>query len=379
MVIIRLLSRKGFAGRPFGRPVDRVVAMQEFADWSVGLGRWKGVPVRIHLLFVLFAVLLLILGKTQATYYDVSFASSTAIAVLLLSLAAHELAHLVVAKRLGGFIHEVVIGPFGGLVRPSVPDLPRAHLLVALAGPLANLACSAIAATVLLAYYDEPVMELLSLFAPANLIEGLRVVVVLKLAVWLNWLLALINFLPVFPFDGAVAYRDALREKCGGRAAAVYVARIGFLTSLALLGLAWWAYQREASTVFPVWPAVVCAAVFVAFSAQRDCRRFGQRPLPVDHGAEPADPEDDEEIDFIEDHAAESLALSRSWHSDSASDEQAWQAADDEAEEAQLDAVLARLHHCGIEALSAEERQLLERASLRYRSRRQKRSAEDAS
>src|SRR5688572_27761755 len=122
--------------------------MHEFADWSVGLGRWKGVAVRVHLLFVLFAVLLLVLASTQASI-DITVESALAVVLLLLAVALHELAHLVVARSRGGRISEVVLGPFGGLVRPSLPDAPRAHLMVALAGPLANLVCGALSAAVL--------------------------------------------------------------------------------------------------------------------------------------------------------------------------------------------------------------------------------------
>lgn len=353
--------------------------MHEFADWSVGLGRWKGVPVRIHLLFVLFAVFLLLLAGTQATI-SVTLDSAVAVAVLLVSVAIHELAHWAVARKLGGRVHEIVMGPFGGLVRPSVPDFPQAQVLVALAGPLANLVCAAFLATFLVLLTDEPIGGLFNVFVPVAVAEGTRLgEAALRLGVWLNWLLALANLLPVFPFDGAVAYREALRQRLGARTAAVYVARSGFICAVGLVGVAWWLRAQGSQTAVPVWLAALCGAVFVAFSAHRDARRTHFVNRTQDLSLEPADATDDDWIDFLEDPVEESCVSAEAWRAEgAAADAGPWRSADDEAEEAQLDAVLARLHHYGIDSLTPEDRQLLERASLRYRSRRRNRSAEDA-
>lgn len=358
--------------------------MHEFADWSVGLGRWRGVPVRIHLLFVLFLVLLLVLASTQPSF-DFTLDSALAAAVLLVSVALHEVAHLLTAKRFGGWVHEVVIGPFGGLVRPGVPDLPKAHVMVALAGPVANLLLAAILAAVLVAWHGSSVLGLLNVFAPVEVIEGPAPIVALRLGVWLNWLLALVNLLPVFPFDGAVAYRSALRPWLGGPTAAVYVARGGFLCSLLLIGLAWWSRTNESLGSFPIWLPLLFAAVFVAFSAHRDTRRiYHPRSENADRVDRVHDQDlDDDWIDFEEDPVDDMLTAADAWRTGypragDGGEGQPWCSADDDVEEAQLDNVLAKLHVSGIDALSLEERQLLDRASRRYRRRLQKGSAEDA-
>jgi Zn-dependent protease len=350
--------------------------MHEFADWSVGLGRWRGVPVRIHLLFVLFAVLLLVLAGTQATFH-ITFASALAAGVLLGAVGIHEVGHLLVARRLGGWVNEVVIGPFGGLVRPGMPDVPRAQVLVALAGPAANLLAVALLSAVLVGLHGQAVGGLFFVLAPAEVIEGRPVIMTLKLGVWLNWLLALINLLPVYPFDGAIAFRSALRQWLGGPTAAIYVARGGFVCALGLIGLAWWLRSSEPEAASPIWVPLLVAAVFVAFSAHRDSRRYYRV-----HGGSQAnydDPMDiDDFIDFEEEPLEPSIAAAEAWRAESGGEPPAWRGADDDVEEAQLDDVLARLHDSGYDALSAEDRQLLDRASRRYRSRLQRRSTDDA-
>ena len=90
-----------------------------------------------------------------------------------------------------------------------------------------------------------------------------------------------------------------------------------------------------------------------------------------DEGTEDEDTEEEDDTD-------DELAPANLWRSDAASEGQPWRSADDESEEAKLDSVLAKLHDSGFDALSMEDRQLLERASRRYRNRLQRGTAEDA-
>jgi hypothetical protein len=117
--------------------------------------------------------------------------------------------------------------------------------------------------------------------------------------------------------------------------------------------------------------------VFVAFSAHRDSRRYYHAKSENAAALESGHDLGDDWIDF-EEEDEDALAPANLWRSDAAVEGQPWRSADDEAEEAKLDSVLAKLHDSGFDALSMEDRQLLERASRRYRSRLQKGTAEDA-
>jgi hypothetical protein len=203
-------------------------------------------------------------------------------------------------------------------------------------------------------------------------------VLLLGLAAWLNGLLALANLLPVFPFDGAIAYRAALRQRVGAATAAVYVSRGGYFCALALLALAWWSHKTGPASTTPAWLALLLAAVFVAFSAHRDRRRFFQMRSENSLREGGAHGISNDFIDFEEDPLVDGASSAEAWSGVPKTGSELWRTSDEEAEEARLDDVLAKLHHFGFDGLSMEDRQFLDRASQRYRSRRQNRSTEDA-
>ena len=187
------------------------MAMHGSRRWTVAFGVWWGVPVRLHLMLVLFVVV------AAALTVDGSFSNGLVTVVVLVgSLALHEVAHCLAAVRLGGKAEGVVLSPIGGLQAPKVPDEPEPQLLVALVGPLMNLGVVLTATTGLLAAGVLPV-ELLSLFnpiSPRGMLEGAPLMVAAKEAVWINWMLLLLNALPAYPFDGRA------RAKGGAVAAA---------------------------------------------------------------------------------------------------------------------------------------------------------------
>jgi len=115
--------------------------MRDWSFWSVSLGRFAGVQVRLHAFFLLFALGILYLASGGVTSTDPGLVGdcALALAVLLVSVLLHELAHGIAAQRVGGSVEELVLGPFGGLAPMSVPAQPQLQLIVAVAGPLVNL------------------------------------------------------------------------------------------------------------------------------------------------------------------------------------------------------------------------------------------------
>ncbi len=102
------------------------------------------------------------------------------------SVALHELGHSVVARAKGGYIHEIILYPFGGAAKISnIPQRPTDEILVALAGPAVSLALAV-------------------LFSQ---IKGLAPLG------YLNGMLFLFNVLPVFPMDGGRVLRAVLAAK----------------------------------------------------------------------------------------------------------------------------------------------------------------------
>ena len=99
--------------------------------WSVSFGRWWNVQVGLHIFFVLFIALAFFLSSHNNFHPVIRLGFP---AVLLISVVIHEIAHVCVARRLGGVADEIIIGPLGGLSSPRVPYEPQSELVMLMAG-----------------------------------------------------------------------------------------------------------------------------------------------------------------------------------------------------------------------------------------------------
>src|SRR5207302_9935164 len=108
--------------------------------WSVNIGTIAGTAVRIHVTFLLFLVWIFVAsylsGGAQAAW------SGTAFMVLLfVCVLAHEFGHIFTAKAFGVATPDVTLLPIGGMARlERIPEEPYQDFLVAIAGPLVNVA-----------------------------------------------------------------------------------------------------------------------------------------------------------------------------------------------------------------------------------------------
>jgi hypothetical protein len=246
---------------------------------------------------------------------------------------------------------------------------PQFELAAALAGPLANLGLALLAAPLLIPLAQVNPVVLLHPLTPQDIGSGSPLVVALKLTVWLNGVLGMINLLPTYPFDGGRALRAVLWPRFGYRTSVMVVARIAKFVALIILFAAWLIGDWYQGSIVPGWVPLVLLAIFVYFSANQDVARLDDQQR---HG------------DLLDDEFASGYA-SMPREEDAATGEQQgvlerWlekrRLAKDAkrhqreiAEEARLDAILARLHEAGMDRLPAEDRALLRRVSARYRNR----------
>jgi stage IV sporulation protein FB len=336
--------------------------------WSLSLGRWWGVSVYLHFFFVFSALLALAFTFREP---DLLTTGLLMVGVLLLSVALHELGHALAALRVGGKVDAVVLGPVGGLISPRVPDEPEAKLFVALAGPIVHLSIAVIAASVLAVAGNSQLLGLLNpLATPEDLVEpGGTALIAAKITLWINWILMLLNLLPAYPFDGGPILRAMLWPAFGRRTARVITARVAMgLAVVLIVAASLLSLRNEFQGSVPMWIPLGMLGMFLFFSARQDL----------------AASDTDDQLDQIVGYQVNSDGLDlldAMWSGEDDDDAvlvehqqrpqpERNRQVDEVSEDERVDDILARLHSSSLDALSAEEVEILQRASHRYRQRR---------
>jgi Zn-dependent protease len=350
--------------------------MRDHVSWSISLGRWGGIRVRLHMAFLLFAAFTYYLSWREADARALSspdWITVASLAVLLVSVLLHELGHLWAASRVGGNVDPIVLGPLGGLGRIAESPHPRAALLAHLAGPFANLVVCLVCVPVLM-WASADVPGLLHPLAPEGLTAGSQTIVVVKLGFWINWGLALVNLLPAFPFDGGWVLRSAILLKwpqAGRHAASLLVAYLAKFAAVGLVAAALVLRLEDVQGLVSPRFALILLAIFLFFSAQHEERR-----ADTEQGAaDPLDGEPSADLAELERQLSHTgVAPSgpvKRWLEHRREIRLRRQHERESEEDRCVDEILARLHRHGIQSLSPEDRALLERVGARYRSRSQ--------
>ncbi len=196
--------------------------------WSLTIGRFAGVAVRIH---VTFWLLMLWIGASawRAGGPAAAVQSVIFIALLFLCVTLHEFGHIMMAKRFGIETREVTLLPIGGVASlQRMPDTPGRELLVALAGPAVNFVIAGVLLTALGTFgavgvekLADPAVSMLTRLAAAYLV------------------LAVFNLIPAFPMDGGRVLHALLAMRMSEARATEVAASIGQACAFALgfLGL----------------------------------------------------------------------------------------------------------------------------------------------
>lgn len=344
--------------------------MPNHSTWSLSLGRWGGLYVRLHVLFVVFAAVTLSMawysGRSTA---DLGLAAFS-LALLVVSVLLHEIAHCHAARRVGPPIHQIVLGPGFGM--GPLPEIhpARAEAFVHLAGPCANIAICVVCSIVLLFLGESGLVSVVANpFNPNNIGSGFQLTQCLALMLWINWLMFLFNMLPAFHFDGGRALR-ALIEPVWPENSAAVVIRIARLSAIGMLVAAWFLRDERVLDELPLAIPLVLIAIYLFFS-----------PAPAAERHDDHDREDDlfgydfsqgftsfEKSNMPEPPEPQAGPISR-WLERRREDAQRRQRMIEAEDEQRVDEILARLHAHGMQSLSAEDRDVLDRVSARYRER----------
>lgn len=182
---------------------------------SFRIGSLAGIPIRVHVLF-----LLLVAGLAFAP--NTGTFQLVALGVLIVCVVLHELGHALVARRFGIRVLDITLWPLGGMARLShIPESSRVEACIAIAGPAVNVALALIAAPFLVA-------AVVTTSAGSD-ISGFVFAFVL-----VNALMAGFNLLPAFPTDGGRLVRAWFARKHSWEVATQRAVWIGRVVALAI-------------------------------------------------------------------------------------------------------------------------------------------------
>jgi stage IV sporulation protein FB len=334
--------------------------MRDLLSWNLPLGRWGGVHVRLHFFFILFAVVALHLAHGA----ELSGYAAMSLAILLVSVLAHEFAHCFAAWKTGGHADQIILWPFGGLTHVNVTQDPQIEIVTALAGPMVNLAVCLVVLPAIIAS-QTGISALLNPLSPPVPLVQLTWPDGLRMTFWINWLLALVNLLPAYPMDGGRAMRAMLWQRWDYHRAAVAMVRIAIGTAVAMVVLAMLVQSRHEYAALPL----VLFGLFLFFSARQEAERMrehesGDATLGYDFS---------QGYTSLERHESPRRERKpgplRRWLEARRTARIERQQQQEVDEERRVDEILARLHETGMAGLSDEDRALLDRVSARYRDR----------
>ncbi|HSD84901.1 MAG TPA: site-2 protease family protein [Anaerolineae bacterium] len=186
--------------------------------WSLKLGKWFGIEVKLHVTFLLVLGFLAVTGFAATRDAGAVAGSVGFLLALFLCVLLHEFGHALAARRYGIQTKDITLLPIGGLARlERMPTDPQQELVVALAGPAVNVVI-ALALLPLMALSDAAFFE--RLFST-------------------NLLLVAFNLIPAFPMDGGRVLRAGLALKMNYAKATRTAAAIGqgFAVLFGFIGL----------------------------------------------------------------------------------------------------------------------------------------------
>ncbi|MCX6500775.1 MAG: site-2 protease family protein [Arthrobacter sp.] len=195
---------------------------------GIPLGKIAGIPVVLaYSWFAIAAFTVLVYGPVLAhnsprlgvSAYFVAFAYSV---LLLISVLVHELAHALTARMYRWPTRKIVLNLWGGHTQfEDFTASPGRSVLVALAGPAANLALAAGGWLLLTGGQLTGVADTLA-----------------NIFVWANLLIGIFNVLPGLPLDGGRLVESAVWKVTGNREKGTIAA--GWTGRIIVIGIAVW-------------------------------------------------------------------------------------------------------------------------------------------
>ena len=347
--------------------------MTDNFSWSASVGRWMGIPVRIHFLLLIFIA---VIFAVQSNYQHSNLIGTAFVTsgCLIICILLHELAHVFALTNLGGHVNNIVFTPWGGNSDFSLPETSRGQAIVHLAGPFFSGCLFALGACLLIQTGNAKLGELILPFKPTAFAMSHWEVSLLKIATWINFQLMFVNLIPCFPFDGAGVIRSIIDRISDGisvvrRESTLLV--IGQATGLTLIGCGWFLSGYNGGPIRPVWFLFVASGLSLIFAARY---AYFQQIALIDDQWDDVDETDYDSIygdaSFFDFPEEESDNYSQ-WLIEKQEERDRLERDQEDREAKIADEILKKLHTDGIESLTEEEKGILNRVSARIRRKRE--------
>jgi len=195
---------------------------------SFKLGNIAGIGVFIHWSFSLIIAYIIYSNYRAGHNAEQIMWSVIFILSIFMTVFLHELGHALAAKKYKIKTKDITILPIGGLARlERIPEKPSEELVVAIAGPLVNIALAIITGLLItIPDLKELTIQLSGGVNQSNFFLNFFIV---------NIWLAIFNLIPAFPMDGGRVLRAILSMKFERHVATNIAARIGQLLALAFI------------------------------------------------------------------------------------------------------------------------------------------------
>ena len=180
--------------------------------YCISLGRWGRVEFRLHAAFLIAILTILLVAWKEVGPTDDMAWGSLGIFVLLWigSVLTHEFGHLLVTYPIADELESVTLLPWGGFRRWRSSSHTTHHLVPVVTGPMVSLALALFCYALLQTRQSDTLAELIRPVSLTSLLTGgsaeaAPLVRGLRMMVWINAWIILLNLVPAFPFDGAWA------------------------------------------------------------------------------------------------------------------------------------------------------------------------------
>lgn len=352
--------------------------MADNFSWSTNVGRWMGVPVRVHMFVFLFIALIFGLEWNVASPNTNMFSGTAMVTILVLlgSILVHELAHAFAVTNLGGNVNSLCLMPWGGESDFALPARGYSRATVYLAGPFVNCAIAMFGAVMLIQGQNASFIELVNPFSPRAFETGNWEISLIKITTWINFQLMMVNMLPCFPFDGAKIFRslvDASDIDLPKYRIETAIKLIGHMVAFAFIGLAWILRDMNpGGPIQPAWLLMLMFGITLLYSASYSLHNETQISNDWD---------DMEDIDYGSIYGSTTSFFDASpesdnsaysqWLTEKQEERRAIELQREEQEDRLADEILEKLHKGGISSITEDEKSILDRVSERIRKRRQ--------